>query len=56
MRFTAFIIGILILLSFAVPAFAAGKAEQGQDGIIIVRTVNLTPENENALQSLSDGA
>ena len=56
MRFTAFITCILILLSLAVPTFAAGKAEQGQDGIIIVRTVNLTPENKNALQSLSDGA
>ena len=55
MRFTAFITCILILLLLAVPTFAAGKAERGQDGIIVVRTVNLTPENENALQSLSDG-
>ena len=52
MRFAAFVTCILILLLLAVPAFAAGKAEQGQDGIIIVRTVNLTSENENALQSL----
>ena len=56
MRFASFITCILILLSLAVPTFATGKAERGQDGIIIVRTVNLTPENENALQSLSDGA
>ncbi len=56
MRFAAFITCVLILLSCTVPAYALSTAERRQDGIIIVRTVNLTPENENALQSLSGGA
>ncbi len=55
MRFAAFMTCILILLSLAVPVYALSTAEWRQDGVIIVRTVNLTPESENALQSLTDG-
>lgn len=55
MRFAAFITCILILLSVAVPVYALNTAEWRQDGVIIVQTVNLTPESKNALQSLSEG-
>ena len=51
MRFTAFITCILILLSISVPVYALSTAERRQDGVIIVRTVNLTPTNENAAES-----
>ncbi len=55
MRFTAFITCVLILLSISVPVYALNTAEWRQDGVIIVRTVNLTPASESALQSLSEG-
>lgn len=50
MRFAAFITCILILLSISVPVYALSTAERRQDGVIIVRTVNLTPTNENAAE------
>lgn len=51
MRFAAFITCILILLSISVPVYALSTAERRQDGVIIVRTVNLTPASENAAES-----
>ncbi len=56
MRFAAFITCILILLSLAVPVYALSTTERRQDGVIIVRTVNLAPESESALQGVSGGA
>lgn len=56
MKLLAAITSILLLISLAVPAFALCADEDGQSGVIIVRSVNLTPENESALESRTGGA